>query len=188
MFRIEFETDNDAFAQGPPRYEIMLTLGRVGSTVVHGGPDTLDGPVRDTNGNTVGTWQYTPDLDDSGDGPYEPVPEAESEYGPPRELVAFERHGEAGLSLDIATDEGKTWLARVTGLGGKYGIEREWIHPIARNTSRSGRTGDAIYLVEDGVYESNEGRRRLGRRYWVVADGQVREVERDEMIRIVEAD
>jgi hypothetical protein len=83
------------------------------------------------------------------------------------------------LNLDICLPEGKTWLARITGTGGKYGVEREFINPVEKYTSRSGLTGSADYLLEDGVYQSNEGRRRRGRRWWIVADGEVRETDRD---------
>lgn len=82
------------------------------------------------------------------------------------------------ITLDIATAEGKTWLARITGLGGKFGIEREFINAAERNTSRSGMTGSAMYVIGAGAYESNEGRRRLGRRYWVVTqDGELKECQ-----------
>lgn len=93
----------------------------------------------------------------------------------------------AEINLDVCIPEGKTWLARVTGLGGKYGIEREFLGPIARNLSDSGKTGDAIYAVPDGIYESNEGRRRLGRKFWHVVDGHPDEINREQMIKIMEA-
>ena len=64
--------------------------------------------------------------------------------------------------------EGKTWLAELTGTDAKFGFRREFVNAVEKTTSRSGRTGTATYLVGPGVYESNEGRRRLGRRYWVV--------------------
>ncbi len=87
------------------------------------------------------------------------------------------------ISLDVCTPEGKTWLAEIVGTGGKFGIERDFINRISTNTSRSGRTGSYDYIVPDNcVLESNEGRRRLGRRYWIVAAGSVREVERDEAL------
>src|SRR5690554_1929736 len=78
----------------------------------------------------------------------------------------------AEIQLDICTPEGKTWLARLDGLDESFGFDREFVRAVSRDTSRSGRTGTATYLVEDGVYESNEGRRRLGRRYWLVDAGR----------------
>jgi len=43
-------------------------------------------------------------------------------------------------------------------------------------------TGTKTYLVTDGAYESNEGRKRYGRRWWVVTGDQVREVDRAEAL------
>lgn len=74
----------------------------------------------------------------------------------------------AEITLDVATMEGKTWLARITGLDKKFGLQREFVPAAARRLSKSGKTGSIEYLVEPGLYESNEGRRRLGRRYWRV--------------------
>jgi hypothetical protein len=85
------------------------------------------------------------------------------------------------MDLDVCTPEGKTWLARVTGLGGRFGIEREFVNTIARDTSRSGRTGTYTYMICDGVYESNEGRRRYGRRYWLVKAGVITEIDRSDL-------
>ena len=86
------------------------------------------------------------------------------------------------IHLDICTPEGKTWLARITGVGGKYGLDRDFVRAVERDTSRSGRTGTTTYLVTDGVYEANEGRRKLGRSYWIVRDGAARKVSRDEAV------
>lgn len=85
----------------------------------------------------------------------------------------------AQLELDICTPEGKTWLARITGTGGKYGLEREFVNSVDKETSKSGRTGTAFYVLDDGIYESNEPRKRLGRRYWLVSGGEVTEIDRD---------
>lgn len=86
------------------------------------------------------------------------------------------------LDLDVCTPEGKTWLARITGVGGRYGIERAFIRAATRNLSRSGKTGTMSYLIGPGVYESNEGRRRYGRRYWIVDEDGLREVSQDEAL------
>ncbi len=88
----------------------------------------------------------------------------------------------ATIDLDICTPEGKTWLAAITGVGGKFGVDREFVNATERNTSGSGKTGTATYTVTDGVYESNEGRKRLGRRWWIVAGTEAREVDRDEAL------
>lgn len=84
------------------------------------------------------------------------------------------------LHLDVCTPEGKTWCAEVTGRdrSAPGGLARDFMRIIERNTSRSGATGTYTYELGDGVYESNEGRRRLGRRFWIVADGKIRETDR----------
>lgn len=85
------------------------------------------------------------------------------------------------ITLDVCTPEGKTWLARVTGMGGQYGLERDFCRAISRDLSRSGRTGTMTYAVSDGLYEANEGRRRLGRTYWRVTGGVAAEITLDEL-------
>ena len=75
----------------------------------------------------------------------------------------------------MCTPEGKTWLARITGVGGPGGFHREFYDPVGRDLTRSGKTGVLTYELDDGVYESNEGRRRLGRRYHIVVGGELRE-------------
>lgn len=68
MFRIEFETDNAAFDGDAKADEIVrilrMTAHRVREADVLNGiqgdkAGTTEGPVRDTNGNTVGKWQYS---------------------------------------------------------------------------------------------------------------------------------
>lgn len=90
------------------------------------------------------------------------------------------------LYLDICTPEGKTWLARITGVGGRYGVDRAFVNPVSKDVSKSGKTGTATYAItEDGVYQSNEGRRRLGRRWWRVTGDTVEEI--DEATALAEA-
>lgn len=86
------------------------------------------------------------------------------------------------IVLDVCTPEGKTWLAAVTGFDPKFGFEREFVNPISKDTSRSGRTGTYTYLTDDGLYEANEGRRKLGRSYYRVADGEAQQISQDELI------
>lgn len=68
---------------------------------------------------------------------------------------------EIEIRLDVCTPEGKTWLARITGPDEQWGVVREWVRPVARDTSRSGKTGVYVYLAGPGVYERHEGRHRL---------------------------
>jgi hypothetical protein len=94
----------------------------------------------------------------------------------------------AAIALDVCTPEGKTWLARVTGVDETFGFARHFVNSVERETSRSGRTGTFTYVVEDGIYESNEGRRRLGRRYWRVQDDEVTEIDRTAALEALKED
>lgn len=83
---------------------------------------------------------------------------------------------ETEIRLDICTPEGKTWLARITGPDPRYGVAREFIRPVEQSTSRSGKTGTALYLIGPGIYERHEGRRSLRDHngfFRVTGDGQV---------------
>jgi hypothetical protein len=85
------------------------------------------------------------------------------------------------INLGIATYSGKTWLAELTGLDKKFGFQREFINAAERNTSRSGKTGTASYIVGAGIYESQSG--RTGRSYWLVgADDTVTEIDRTRVL------
>lgn len=85
------------------------------------------------------------------------------------------------IHLDVCTPEGKTWLAEITGLGGQFGFLRSFVNATESNFSRSGMTGTKTYDVSDGVYESSEGRRRYGRRFWKVENGEVTEITADDV-------
>jgi hypothetical protein len=93
----------------------------------------------------------------------------------------------AQLDLDICTPEGRTWLARIDGIVPSERLDRKFMRYHGRITSRSGMTGTASYLVGDGLYESNEGRRRLGRRYWAVTQGEIREINFAELSELLSA-
>jgi hypothetical protein len=60
MFRLEFETDNNAFVEGA-HDEIARILTAVGADIANGASLEYGGTIRDVNGNTVGMWQYTPE-------------------------------------------------------------------------------------------------------------------------------
>lgn len=98
----------------------------------------------------------------------------------------------ARLTLDVCTPEGKTWCAKLVGLNPKFTFEREFINASEDNTTRSGRTGSKTYtLVEDGIYQSREGRRSLrgrdvrdhnGNRFYLVQDGDITIITQTEAI------
>ena len=59
-YRLTFETDNAAFAENP-RQEIEQILQFIAESIFHGD----GGKIRDSNGNTIGSWSYEPaDEDD----------------------------------------------------------------------------------------------------------------------------
>ena len=91
----------------------------------------------------------------------------------------------ATIVLDVCTPEGNTWLARVTGSDKKFGVKRQFVNAVSSDLSKSGKTGSKTYLVDDGIYQSNEGRRRLGRRWWKVEGDQAAEVSEDEGLAAV---
>lgn len=55
-FKIEFETDNDVFQDDQGRHGISEALAIIGEEVRYG---EKDGHIRDSNGNTVGKWEWT---------------------------------------------------------------------------------------------------------------------------------
>lgn len=74
-----------------------------------------------------------------------------------------------------------TWLARLTGVGGKFGVEREFQNGRS-DLSRSGKTGTITYIVTDGIYEANEGRKRLGRSWYKVTGDTVETITEDDAL------
>ena len=62
MFKIEFATDNAAF-DDHPQYEVARILRMAADRVADG---NTSGQVRDGNGNTVGTWEFT--ANERGEG------------------------------------------------------------------------------------------------------------------------
>jgi hypothetical protein len=89
----------------------------------------------------------------------------------------------AEIRLDICTPEGKTWLAQLLPDHDdpRFDRGRSFVNG-RKETSKSGRTGTAVYQVGDGVYEANEGRRRLGRSWWIVAGDNARKVSEQEAL------
>lgn len=63
------------------------------------------------------------------------------------------------------------WVARLIGRDQKYRFAREFLDPVARERSGSGRTGADIYELGDGIYEVNEPYR--GRSYCEVRAGKI---------------
>ncbi len=71
----------------------------------------------------------------------------------------------------------RTYVAEITGTGGKYGLEREFQSPSSRSRSGSGKTGKDTFTLEEGkTYEIAEPYK--DRRYVKIANGQENPVPR----------
>lgn len=57
MFQLSFDTDNAAFEGGALEYEVAAILREVASMVEGYAATGKFQPVRDTNGNQIGTWK-----------------------------------------------------------------------------------------------------------------------------------
>jgi hypothetical protein len=76
------------------------------------------------------------------------------------------------------------WVARLTGLDGKFGIKREFVKPVIdySNASRSGNRGVMMYWhVENGIYETCLGRRHE-RGFCRIENGWIMECTKEEAI------
>jgi hypothetical protein len=71
------------------------------------------------------------------------------------------------LSLEFAPGQ-KTWLARITALGGKWGLEREFVGSIEGRPPPAAY-GKLNYCLKDGVHECCE----KGERSFVLIQGAV---------------
>jgi hypothetical protein len=89
----------------------------------------------------------------------------------------------AKIVLNVCTPEGRTWLALLTGVGGKFGFDRDFINAASKDLSRSGKTGSmTFYITDDGIYQSNEGRKRLGKTFYRIEGDTVTEITEDEAV------
>ena len=72
MFKLEIDTGNEAFNYD---CELARIIRGVSRTLAEMPDCNADGVVRDMNGNTVGRWEFVPDLeeddDEDSDGPPE---------------------------------------------------------------------------------------------------------------------
>jgi len=94
------------------------------------------------------------------------------------------RQMDAAIEITLSVSpRAKTWLAEILGLDQTYGLDRQFIAATHWDVRRSGR-GEAVYLVGDGLYESNEDH-RYGRRFWLVDGGQVTELTRQEALQFL---
>lgn len=67
---------------------------------------------------------------------------------------------------------GKEWIAEILGRDPKYTYKRDFLRPVGRDWSRSGRTGSTAFQLEEGrIYEIREPYR--GRRFVEVRNGEI---------------
>lgn len=60
MFTLKMKTDNDAFAEGNLELEVARILRNLATHLEdRSGNTPSSGKLRDSNGNTVGTWVLT---------------------------------------------------------------------------------------------------------------------------------
>lgn len=78
---------------------------------------------------------------------------------------------------------GKEWVAEITGTHPKFGWAREFLRPIGRNRSSSGKTGSTSFLVlPDKIYQVNEPWKG---RYFIMVDenGEIHYLSEEKVIR-----
>lgn len=89
------------------------------------------------------------------------------------------------LSVNHQPSGGKEWVAEITGRHPKYKFNREFLTPIEKNWSSSGKTGSTRYeLVEGKVYEVNEPWH--GRYFLTVENGEAKKISAEEVLRRIE--
>lgn len=80
---------------------------------------------------------------------------------------------------------GREWVAEIIGRHPRWKFEREFLTPVDRRWSYSGRTGKTIFELEEGkLYEVHEPWK--GRRFVKVEGGQVVKIDVDEVLAYVE--
>jgi len=76
---------------------------------------------------------------------------------------------------------GKEWVAEIVGRDPKYKFKREFLLPVSRDWSSSGKTGTTSFELEPGkVYEVNEPWR--GRRFVEVRNGELKTLDTEEVL------
>lgn len=80
---------------------------------------------------------------------------------------------------------GKEWIARIAGKHPQYKFEREFLSPVDREWSSTGKTGWTYYEVEEGkIYEVNEPWH--GRYFIKIENGEMKEMHTEEVLKAIE--
>ena len=64
--------------------------------------------------------------------------------------------------VTLTWKKGKTWVAAITGTDRTYGLKREWC------SMQSKEDGKASYVLEDGLYEAQDGKEPFARKVFEV--------------------
>ena len=85
------------------------------------------------------------------------------------------------LNLNHQPSGGREWVAEITGTHPKYKLNRDFLRPVARDWSYSGKTGTTSFILEIGkIYEVNEP---WGDRYFAkIENGEVVRMEAEEVL------
>jgi len=76
---------------------------------------------------------------------------------------------------------GKEWVAEIIGRDPKYKFKREFLRPVGRDWSSSGRTGSTAFQLEEGrIYEIREPYK--DRRFVSVQNGQIITISPEEVL------
>ena len=85
------------------------------------------------------------------------------------------------LKVNHQPSGGKEWVAEITGRDPKYKFQREFLQPVSRDWSYSGKTGVTSFELEPGrVYEVNEPWK--GRRFVEIQNGEIVAISAEEVL------
>ena len=85
------------------------------------------------------------------------------------------------LKVNHQPSGGKEWVAEITGRDPKYKFKREFLQPVSRDWSSSGKTGLTSFELEPGkVYEVNEPWK--GRRFVEIQNGEIVAISAEEVL------
>ena len=85
------------------------------------------------------------------------------------------------IKINHQPSGGKEWVAEIVGRDPKYKFQREFLQPVTRDWSYSGKTGLTSFELEPGkVYEVNEPWK--GRRFVEIQNGEIKTLDTEEVL------
>ena len=85
------------------------------------------------------------------------------------------------IKINHQPSGGKEWMAEIVGRDPKYKFQREFLQPVSRDWSSSGKTGFTSFELEPGkVYEVNEPWK--GRRFVEIQNGEIKTLDTEEVL------